>query len=105
MQVIAACGRSGEAQFLSDGACEVEQVVAPDVAKLDASKITACDVGFRCIGLYAADGVKALLREIEVGCNTVAAEAMKAAGAKKMLPLGRWRHRQGHNVLACQGRG
>lgn len=89
VQVIVRVEKPAAFWFLSDAEfAKVEQVVAPDVAKLDASKITACDVGFCCIGLYAADGVKEpYFREIEVGCNTVAAEAMKAAGAKKLCYL------------------
>ena len=58
VQVIVRAEKPAAFWFLSDEFAKVEQVRAPDVAKLDASKITACDVGFCCIGLYAADGVK-----------------------------------------------
>ena len=51
VQVIVRAEKPAAFWFLSDAEfAKVEQVVAPDVAKLDASKITACDVGFCCIG-------------------------------------------------------
>ena len=54
---------------------KVEVLVVPDITQTPTIR---CDFGFCCIGVYT--GVpEAKFREVEVGLNTKAAEAMKAA--------------------------
>tara|TARA_B100000768_G_C11213298_1_gene347002 strand:- start:471 stop:797 length:327 start_codon:yes stop_codon:yes gene_type:complete len=61
----------------------VEVLVLPDVSQTPTIR---CDFGFCCIGVYT--GVpEAKFREIEVGLNTKAAEAMKAGGARRCCYL------------------
>ena len=75
--------------FLTEGSSEwakVEQLVVPDLKDLPTT--LACDVGFCCIGLYAANApAEAYFEEVEVGLNTKAAEAMKAGGCQRCCYL------------------
>ena len=57
---------------------KVEVLVVPDISQTPTIR---CDFGFCCIGVYT--GVpEAKFREVEVGLNTKAAEAMKAQDIK-----------------------
>ena len=62
---------------------KVEVLVVPDITQTPTIR---CDFGFCCIGVYT--GVpEAKFREVEVGLNTKAAEAMKAGGARRCCYL------------------
>ena len=64
---------------------KVEQLVLLDVSTVERIK---CDLGFCCIGLYAANGTKeAYFREVEVGVNTKAAAAMREGGCRRCCYL------------------
>ena len=62
---------------------KVEVLVVPDITQTPTIR---CDFGFCCIGVYT--GVpEAKFREVELGLNTKAAEAMKAGGARRCCYL------------------